>query len=302
LPAGIEERFAAPSAAGAGRAPLYEPQLLATASAHYVHAPAKLDAWQSLVLLAPLDEASTAAPWEAARELPDAPALAEAPEPSAQFAPLPALAARPASYARWAKQLESRLFKARTLSVFECRALRAYSNAGEALGDFRVRLRDRLRESRDLELERLRQKWAPKLRALEERLRKAQERRRREQDEYASKKLESAVSMGASVLGALFGRKLTSAANVGRAASAAKSLGRAARQRDDIARAEEGADALAAQLKALEAEFQAEVERLRAAGGVEELEIAEIQLAPRKADLSVDSLVLLWVPRPAAGA
>jgi hypothetical protein len=159
-------------------------------------------------------------------------------------------------------------------------------------------LRDRLHETRDLEVEKLRQKWAPKLAALEERQRRAQERAERERDDYANKKLETAVSLGASVLGALFGRKLASATNVGRAASVARSAGRAAREREDIARAEEGAEAIAAQRKELEAQFQAELDALR--GGVtdvERLEIAAISVAPRKGDLSVDSLALLWMPR-----
>ncbi|MBM4383236.1 MAG: ATP-binding protein [Deltaproteobacteria bacterium] len=297
LPTGIEERFAAAPATGTGGALAYEPHLFATASAHYVNAAAKLDTWQSLALSSRLDEASADAPWEALTELPGKPALAAGPAPGASFAPLPALAERPASYARWAKMLESKLFQARPLTIYECRALKATSNPGESLGDFRARLRDKLHESRDLELEKLRQKWAPKLAQLQERLRRAEERAEREKDEYSSKKLETAVSMGASVLGALFGRKLASATNVGRAASVAKSVGRAARQKEDIARAEEGAEAIAAQLKELEAAFNAEVDALRTAGGVEALEISEITVAPRKGDLSVDGVALLWVPR-----
>jgi hypothetical protein len=299
LPTGIEERFAAPPATGTGGALVYEPHLFATASAHYVNAATKLDTWQTLALSARLDDASADAPWEALTELPGKPALAASPAAGASFAPLPALAERPASYPRWTKMLESKLFQTRPLTMFECRALKAVSTAGESLGDFRARLRDKLRESRDLELEKLRQKWAPKLAQLQERLRRAEERAEREKDEYSSKKLETAVSMGASVLGALFGRKLASASNVGRAASVARSVGRAARQREDIARAEEGAETIAAQLKELEAAFNAETEALRAAGGVESLDVSEISVAPRKGDLSVDSLLLLWVPRAA---
>jgi hypothetical protein len=102
------------------------------------------------------------------------------------------------------------------------------------------------------------------------------------------------------VLGALFGRKLASASNVGRAASVARSVGRAAREREDIARAEEGAEAIAAQLAQLEAQFQAELEELRGAGSeVDALDFTEVVISPRKGDLSIDSLVLLWMPRPA---
>ncbi len=144
LPTGIEERFAAAPAAGTSAGLVYEPALFATASAHYVHAPAKLDAWQSLTFSARLDEASAAAPWEALSELPGKPALAAGPEPGASFAPLPALAERPPSYTRWAKMLESRLLQTRPLVLYECRSLKAFSSAGESLGDFRVRLRDRI--------------------------------------------------------------------------------------------------------------------------------------------------------------
>jgi hypothetical protein len=300
LPAGIEERFAAPPASGTSGPLVYEPTLLATASVHYVHAPAKLDVWRTLSLRAALDEAHAASPWDALAELAERPALAAGPEPGAAFAPLPGLAQRPPSYARWAKQLESKLLRERPLALYECRALKAHSSPGESLGDFRARLRDKLHENRDVELERLRQRWAPRLAALAERQRRAELRSERERDDYASKKLETAVSLGASVLGALFGRKLASATNVGRAASVARSAGRAAREREDVERAEQGAEAVAAQLQELEAQFQAELEALRsAASDVAQLEIAELAIAPRKGDLSVDALVLLWVPRRA---
>jgi hypothetical protein len=298
LPAGIEERFAPAPASGTSGPLAYEPALLATASAHYVHAPAKLDVWQSLALVARLDEASAEAPWESPAELPAKPAFAATPEPGASFAPLPALAQRPASYARWSKMLEARLFQSRPLALYECKALKTFSSPGEALGDFRARLRDRLRESRDLEVEKLRQKWAPKLAALQERHRRALERAEREKNQYEGQRLQAAVSLGASVLGALFGRKLASTANLGRAASAARGIGRAAREREDIGRAEESAASVAEQLQQMEAQFRSEADALRAqSGDVDQLEIAQLSIAPRKGDLSVDSLVLLWTPR-----
>ena len=300
LPSGIVERFALPTSGGARGALEYQPLLFATASVHYVDPPARLDAWQSIALSAPLSEESAAAPWDALVELPGKPPLGSGPEPGASFAPLPALAQRPRSYARWEKMLETKLFQARPLVLYECEALEAFSNAGESLGDFRVRLRDRMREGRDLALEKLRQKWTPRLAALKDRHRRALERAEREQDDYSNKRLESVVSLGASVLGALFGRKLASAANVGRAASAARSVGRAAREREDIARAEDGAEAIAAQLAEMEAQFQAEAAAIRSgSASVESLEISERRIPLRKGDLSVDSVLLLWTPRSA---
>ncbi|HSJ98221.1 MAG TPA: DUF87 domain-containing protein, partial [Myxococcota bacterium] len=69
---------------GSGGATL-RPALLGVASLHYVDAKAKLDVWQDVAWLAPLDAARAASPWQHARELPGgAPALAPEPPPGAR--------------------------------------------------------------------------------------------------------------------------------------------------------------------------------------------------------------------------
>ena len=57
--------------------------------------------------------------------------------------------------------------------------------------------------------------------------------------------MNTVLSFGASILGALFGRKLASTTNVTRATSAMKGVGRSFQQRDDISRAEDSVEALA---------------------------------------------------------
>src|SRR6185436_11376934 len=88
------------------------------------------------------------------------------------------------------------------------------SNTGESEGDFRVRLQQAARERRDAEVTRLRQKYAPKVASFQERLRRAQQSVQKEQQQSSDQKAQAAISIGASVLGALFGRKTLSASNV----------------------------------------------------------------------------------------
>jgi hypothetical protein len=299
LPPKIEERFlpaAAPPAPGVRL--VYRPALLGVATLHYAQAKLDVDVWETAALLAPLrDEASTRSPWPAAASL-DAPAreLDTGPAPGVPFAELPGVAARPESYTRWSRELETHLIRERPLRLLRCRDPKAVSRPGQSEGEFRAQLRQLRHEERDLALEKLRARYAPKLARLQEQIRLAEQRVERESSQYQQQKLQTAVSVGATLLGALFGRRAASAASVGRATTAARGMGRAARERGDIARAEESREALAQQLEALEAEFAEEVEAARTLADAAEPACEELAIRPRRTDLAVERLALVWTP------
>ncbi|MDX1649500.1 MAG: DUF87 domain-containing protein, partial [Myxococcota bacterium] len=244
LPAALPERFAAarvPRPAGA-RA-LYRPALRAVARLHYARASLDLDAWQSVALLAPLHDDGPA--WEEARELPaDAPPFDEVPLEEAAFAPPPPGALGDGEPSALAKRLAARLYRERPLVVRRCRRPRLVSTPGESEGAFRVRLREALHEERDRAVEALRKRYAPKAARLEERERRALARVEREEDQVRGTALQAAISFGATVAGALLGRRLASARNVGRATTTARAAGRVADAREDVARAEAEVEAV----------------------------------------------------------
>jgi len=83
----------------------------------------------------------------------------------------------------------------------------------------------------------------------------------REEAQYKQRSWESALSIGSTVLGAVFGRKLGSPTNVGRTATSMRSVGRAASERGDFARAKENVESLQDQLEELKEKLQADVEK-----------------------------------------
>ncbi len=97
------------------------------------------------------------------------------------------------------------------------------------------------------------------------------------------------------MLGALFGRKTLSASNVGRATTSARGFGRAAREREDIARAEDRVETLQEDLLALEEELRREVDRLDDPVRPDALAVTEAPVRPRKADIRIDPIGVLWV-------
>ncbi|NOX57614.1 MAG: ATP-binding protein [Planctomycetes bacterium] len=273
----------------------YEPFLLGAGKLHFVRTSAKIDDWQTVALLAMLDADTAGDIWNAADEAKEI-ECEKSGEPEARFAPMPAAAQRKTSHKSWSKSFKGHLYRTREKTILKSKELKQYSKLDESEADFRVRLRHLLNEKRDRTIEKLRKKYAPKLARLEERIRKSEERVDREKSQMKQQGLQTAVSFGATILGALFGRKKASVGNVGRAASTLRSAGRAARERGDVARAAENVKALQQQLIDLDATFTEEMEEVRASADVDTLEFEELTLRPRKSDISVDTLALAWTP------
>jgi DNA helicase HerA-like ATPase len=295
VPPEIEERFLPVTREGQGRL-RYRAGLLGRASLHYTRRGTDLDHWERLALLAPLeDEASPL--WRAARVYEaGAPELDSEPEAGARFVEPPSHALQPRRHAGHSRALKSHLYRNRRLQLWRSKDPKAVSRPGEREAEFRAQLRQLLHERRDLELEKLRKRYAPKLQRLEERIRKAEQRVDREQAQYKERKLSTALSLGATLLSAVLGRKLGSAGNVGRASTAARRAGSLGRERGDVVRATEDVVTLRQRVKELEQEFQERLEAVREKTQASTLAPEALEIPPRKADLVVESVFLVWIP------
>jgi Skp family chaperone for outer membrane proteins len=292
LPAGVEEIFLA-AKPGEG-ALVYRPRIAATAELHYVDKPAGVDSWTRGAWLAPLADGDGAPDWGAADRVPDLDAVtAPGPVDGAAFAELPAAALAAKNYAAWGKSLAASLYQNGAIELLAARALKLTSAPGESEGDFRARLAQSLREHRDAEVGKLRAKHAAKLRSLEDRLRRAADRVEREKSQYSQRKLDTAISIGTSVLGAIFGGR--SAATT-RAGSAARSAGRVFSEQGDVARAGESLEALTAERDALLAAIEQEAAALAASLDPAGIALETIRIAPRKSDIAVGRVVVAWEP------
>ena len=248
-----------PATAGA-EAVTYRPMIFGTAKLHFVDAKLGLDEWQTLGYLAPLAEDEAEPLWAEADVRADLKErLERTPASSASFAPLPGAALRSASYAASGKSLAAHLYQSARAEVLVCDALDERSAPGENEGAFRARLSLKARERRDAAVEALRKKYAAKHASLEDRERRALERTERERSQLSQQKLQTALSVGAGVLGALFGRRKLSATNVNRAATAARAAGRIGRESDDVERADESLDVVRQRRTELQAAFDADV-------------------------------------------
>ena len=281
----------------AGAAILYRPALLGVARVHYADRKPGIDSWETLGLIQPVGEKIPTDVWHGAEVRTDhVPQLDKSPEPGASFAPLPAPLSRAKSYADYNKALKNYLYRERKLTIWFCPDLKAYSQPGESQRDFRLRLSQGSREARDQAIEELRAKYAPKRMKLYEDVRKARERLDREQAQASRAKWDAAVAFGNSVLGAVLGRKAISKTNVGKATSAAKAAGRAMQQSGDTGAAQADLDRALEKFTDLELQVKDEIEKLEATRRPEALVLEVLELPPKKADITIEQVVLAWTP------
>ncbi|HZH49757.1 MAG TPA: hypothetical protein VFD86_08310 [Nitrospira sp.] len=170
------------------------------------------------------------------------------------------------------------------------------SKPGESERDFRVRLQQFGREQRDKGAASLRQKYAPKIAGLQDRVRRAEQQKEKQQAESRSSQMQAAISVGASILGAFLGRKTISATNIGRATTAIRGAGRVMKESQEVSLAEENVAALQKQLADLEAQFKSESEALTAATDPLNEKLDTISIKPTKGNIAVKLVALAWTP------
>ena len=142
------------------------------------------------------------------------------------------------------------------------RDLKLTSNPGESERDFQIRVRDAQRVARDAAVDAVRKKYAAKQAQLEEQQRRAAASVERESAQASQQKLQTGLSVGATILGAIFGRKAIGVGSLGRATTAARGVGRSMKETDDIRRANENLDAVEERARALEEEVAQETRRI----------------------------------------
>jgi hypothetical protein len=281
-----------------GHGLVYTPALLGIASSTFEDARLDVRLEKKVQLLAPLDIAPGTSPWQGAPEIDIDPSeLEREPAAGARFAALAPGAAKPRSYEAWKRDLANVLYREQALDLWKCPSLKLVSKPGESERDFRVRLQEQARERRDAEVEALRARWAPKLARLQEQLRRAEQAREREAEQLRQQKVQTAVSFGATLLGAFLGGKRSSRSSIGRATTAARGVGRAHKEAQDVSRADANQDVVEQRLQALNAQFEAEVAALAGAPDAAAEPLVKITLRPKKAAVQVAHVGLVWTPR-----
>ena len=233
-----------------------------------------------------------------APRLPTSPStdLLKAPPASATFADVPAAAAKPRNYATWQKDFTQWLAQSQSIELFKSSRAKVVSALDESERDFRIRLQSEAREARDAALAKVREKYASKLTQIQDRIRRAEQAVQVQSEQASGAKMGAAVSIGATIFGALLGRKAISPSSLGRATTAARGMSRVGKESQDVTRATENVTALKAQESDLQARMQEDLQAVTADWELSNEPFERVLVKPKRGGVSVQLVSLVWVP------
>ena len=277
----------------------YVPMVLGVARVAYSDAKLGLDETREVAVVTPIDDGAVAVDWEHAEpagfSVKD---LRKAPEgASATFSALPAAAAKPRNYATWEKDFARWTAQSQSIELFKSAGTRMLSAPEESERAFRIRLNTEAREARDAALVKVRGKYASKSTILQDRIRRAEHAVQVQSEQATGARMSTAVSIGATIFGALLGRKAVSASTLGRATTAARGMGKIGRESQDVTRATETVAALTQQLAELQAALEADLQAVSAQWDVSSEVFERVLVKPKRGGVSVQLVALAWVPR-----
>jgi hypothetical protein len=210
----------------------------------------------------------------------------------AALASPPEAASRTGAWRAWESTFKRHLKNDRALTLWRSPSLGELSRPGEGERELRIRLGEQARTMRAAQLDAVRARWAKKAESAQAKVAKAQQAVATQESQLHGQQMNTAISVGSTVLSALFGRKKLSLGTLGRATTAARGAGSVMRESQDVSQAKQRLAAAQAELGDLERQMAADVAAADVAARPEGETLEEVRLAPR--EVEVDAVSLLW--------
>lgn len=274
---------------------VYHPCLIGAAKLAYYSARHKVSTDRRIVARAEIDDGPVPVDWDHGDLLGlSATDLAAEGVADAGYAGIAKAAGNGKNFTKWERSFKSWLRREQNLVLYKSPALEAVSEPGETEGEFRARLQVLAREKRDAEVGKLRRRYESKIKRVEKRVLGAQRKVDAEQSQVAQSRIDTALSVGTAILGALMGRKRSSADSAG---SAIRKAGRMRKKTSDAALAREALAEAEAELRALDEELEAELSRLAGNLDAQAEELEPITIRPKSSDIIIQYFGIAWDPR-----
>ncbi len=275
----------------------YKPYVATVADVRFYDRTKKIDYDKTISFVVPITNDVISVNWDEANEIiPNESVFRKQQPTKLEFNNLPAAATNPKNYSAWEKFFKDHLVNNYSLDVFHSPELKQTSKPNENARDFKIRLSQLTREQRDEAVAKLKEKYARRVQTIQGRIQRAEERIEREKSQSSQQKISTAISIGSTILGALFGRKTMSTSTISKAGTAMKSAGKILKESGDVDRASENLQRLNQQLLELQDKLQDDMDQLEDKFDltIEQLEIVKIK--PRKTNISVKLFNFCWIP------
>jgi hypothetical protein len=268
----------------------YRSALAGSGKVHYVRDTYHVDQWRERFLLQPIHDTPPDDAWDGAFVFPQSLLAEDQPDERGQFADLPGELAREKNYSIFERQLAEHLYRTESLGIWVSSALDECSRPGETPERFRQRLGPSAAAQRDEARQKLDAEHLAKLAKIETDIKKQEAKLSTEKWQLFAKLGSIAWAIAELALRYLGkGRR-------GRPRSPEVAFRQAAKERGDQTVARVDLDAAIERKKRLEQDYEQELHELDASYTAANLSLEMVELKPRKADVEVDCVMLVWLP------
>lgn len=293
LPPSIEQYFVS----GSGEDIVYHPRLVSGGDVVFTSSRYNIEDERAVLHTVEFDDGPIVIDWDNSESLDIAVGdLEDRGNKTASYAHCPAAASDAKGYPGWSKEYKRWLRQHENITLYRSKRFRLTSEAGETEGDFRTRLQDAASEKRDLAIAKVRKRYAGKVTTLENRLMRAEQAIAVQKQQSTKKKLDTAVSFGTAILGAVLGRKRLSSTSATRMGSAIKTASSARKEAADVKRAQQTAAKVKADIAALSKALAKEVADLDTTFDAQAEALEEIVVRAKSTDIYVAVTGLVWLP------
>jgi Helicase HerA, central domain len=275
----------------------YLPYIIGKTQILFSDRKSKIDVDKESMFLAPVSDEAIPVNWESSFEIDlNLGQLSNGAMNNIKYSDLPDAAKDSKNYTSWEKDLKDFLYNNYNLELFQSKILNEQSKPGETERDFRIRLNQLSRETKDEQVQKLKDKYQTKLTAIENKIKTAEDKVVKEQAQSSQQTLQTAISAGATILGALLGRKTFSSSTLSKAGTTMRSASKIMKGKQDVALSKENLEMLKGQLADLEKELQSETDGLTEKYDVSLEEFEKIKIRPQKTNIFVKYFNLVWIP------
>ena len=274
----------------------HAPWLAGSATVRFFNQRRNIDQQHRILLRLPLEDNEPAG-WDRAEEYPLDPAdLTDTPPAGATYQPLPSWLGQRRNLKAEEGAFKDFLYHSQRLELLRVERLKLESRPGESEAAFRQRIASALREKREAEAAKVEERFRRKQRQLEARIEKARDRLEKEEGDVKARGMDTALSFGVAIFGALFGRKAVSVSTASRTARGMRSAGRLMKEKGDVERAGAALARLEEDMEALSLELQEKLAAIADRFDPEKFTLQRFSITPRRSDIFDVRVCLLWEP------
>lgn len=272
----------------------YEPRIAGIAKLHYVDSKKKIDLWEDVNIVVPSTKEGEVVNWEEGENIPDLKTLLKKESiPGSTFSELPAGWMQEKNYQKFSKEYAAALYQNQTYQLYQTTNPSLISAPKEDEKEFKLRVLEQIKEGLNESEKKVREKYAAKIDSLSDKIRRCEEKIAKTKEKKGFQIVETIISFISTIISALFGKKITK----GTITQTGTSLRRATRLGKDSSetvRLEEELDGYQRQLEEEKDSRERELKTLDQQLNPENIVVETLLLRPRKSDISVEKIALVW--------